>query len=478
MLVVPLFAQPAIVERDLRMRGHAGALARFYLDALLGLVVIRAHNAEDAIARKHGERLNEWVGAARAALRAAFAAETVQVTLGFGLSATLLVKFVSSGDAAGDPGALLLVVYWSLTLPALGLEIVSLVQRYPAERNVLLRLAEPLGAPEDEAAIAIEGSAGREPPFTPGEVPIVDGSDGPRTTLAEPGLHIELCDVVVQAGGQDILSVDTLSITPGEHVAIVGPSGAGKSSLVGLLLGWHRATGSVETVRVNDEPLVGDALDRARRTTVWIDPTVYLWNRSLHENLSYGLGAAPPSVEAAIAEADLAEVVSRLPRGTDSRLGEAGGLLSAGEGQRVRFGRGIGRPRPRLVILDEPFRGLTRDRRRALLARARQRWASATLLCVTHDIEETRAFPRVVVVVGGRVVEDGAPNDLRERADSYYASLLVAERRVRRAVWSPEGDIKWRRHFMRDGRLVSLPERNVDADPESPTVVDAERRRE
>jgi ABC-type sulfate/molybdate transport systems ATPase subunit len=97
---------------------------------------------------------------------------------------------------------------------------------------------------------------------------------------------------------------------------------------------------------------------------------------------------------------------------------------------------------------------------------------------VTHDIEETRAFPRVVVVVGGRVVEDGAPNDLRERADSYYASLLVAERRVRRAVWSPEGDIKWRRHFMRDGRLVSLPERNVDADPESPTVVDAERRRE
>src|SRR5205085_748932 len=74
LLLVPLAAQPALTERDVRMRNHAGALARFYLDALLGLVAIRTHRAEDAMARDHGERLREWLAAARAALRAALAA--------------------------------------------------------------------------------------------------------------------------------------------------------------------------------------------------------------------------------------------------------------------------------------------------------------------------------------------------------------------------------------------------------------------
>src|SRR5207244_4301417 len=84
--------------------------------------------------------------------------------------------------------------------------------------------------------------------------------------------------------------------------------------------------------------------------------------------------------------------------------GDGGGLLSGGEGQRVRLGRAMLRPGVRLAILDEPFRGLDRERRRELLARARRAWPGATLLCVTHDVGETRAFGRVLVVDGGRVV--------------------------------------------------------------------------
>jgi ABC-type branched-subunit amino acid transport system ATPase component len=65
----------------------------------------------------------------------------------------------------------------------------------------------------------------------------------------------------------------------------------------------------------------------------------------------------------------------------------------------------------RLVILDEPFRGLERERRRVLLDRARRRWQSATLLCVTYDVGETLDFPRVLVLDGGRLVEDGRPGE-------------------------------------------------------------------
>ena len=124
----------------------------------------------------------------------------------------------------------------------------------------------------------------------------------------------------------------------GEEVAIVGASGAGKSSLLGLLLGWHRpAEGEV---RVDGVALDMAALEALRRRTVWVDRSVYLWNRSLGANLSFGVATTPEGLAAALADADLAEVAERLPLGLETPLGEAGGLLSGGEGQRVRFGRG------------------------------------------------------------------------------------------------------------------------------------------
>jgi ABC-type bacteriocin/lantibiotic exporter with double-glycine peptidase domain len=448
MLLVPLVAQRSLTERDLRMRNHAGALTRFYLDALLGLVAIRTHRAEDATAREHGERLREWRAAARAAVSTAVLAETVQAALGLGLAAVLLARFLRGVSPGADVGVVLLVVYWSLTLPALGQEIAGLVQLVPSQRNVALRLAEPLGAPEDADVVSTDVASTN-----------TDERRGRATLAADlvaQAARVELAGVVVQAGGHTILTVDALAVAPGEHVAIVGPSGAGKSSLVGLLLGFHRAAAGAALV--DGAPLAGAALERLRRETVWVDPTVYLWNRSLHDNLAYGLASAPPSLEAALAEADLTEVVARLPRGAESALGEAGALLSGGEGQRVRFGRGVTRPAARLVILDEPFRGLTRDQRRALLARARARWADATLLCVTHDIEETRAFPRVLVVDDGAVVEDGPPAALAARAGSRYAALLEAERRVRGAAWSRQGRFAWRRLVLRAGRVAPADE--------------------
>jgi len=83
-------------------------------------------------------------------------------------------------------------------------------------------------------------------------------------------------------------------------------------------------------------------------------------------------------------------------------------LLSGGEGQRVRLGRGICRGAPSLVILDEAFCGLERTRRTAMLLAARKRWKDATLLCITHDIGQTRSFSRVLVIEGGRIVDTWA----------------------------------------------------------------------
>ncbi len=138
-------------------------------------------------------------------------------------------------------------------------------------------------------------------------------------------------------------------------------------------------------------------------------------------------------------------------------MGEGGALTSGGEGQRVRFGRALVRRHVRLVILDEPFRGLDRQRRHDLLARARALWRNATLLCVTHDISETQAFDRVLVLADGRVVEDGNPFDLAQRSGSAYAGLLEAERAVSE-LWSAHG---WRRVRLHNGSVVEDPVHEV-----------------
>jgi len=83
--------------------------------------------------------------------------------------------------------------------------------------------------------------------------------------------------------------------------------------------------------------------------------------------------------------------------------GENGGIVSGGEGQRMRLDRAMLKNSVRLVVLDEPFHGLERKRRQALLDRARKHWKAATLLCVTHDIAETPAFDRVLVVDSDRL---------------------------------------------------------------------------
>lgn len=261
--------------------------------------------------------------------------------------------------------------------------------------------------------------------------------------------------VSVRAGGHTILEGIDIVIAPGEHVGVVGPSGAGKSSLVGTLLGWHRpASGQV---LVDGEPLGGERLQALRRETAWVDPAVQLWNRPLLENLAYGAadGLALP-IDYAVREADLVGVLRKLPDGLQTPLGESGGLVSGGEGQRVRLARALLRPGVRLALLDEPFRGLDREQRRELLARVRRLWQGATLVCVTHDVGETQGFERVLVIENGRIVEDGPPARLAGEPGSRYAALLAAEREVREGLWA---SAVWRRLRMERGRLTEAAER-------------------
>ena len=193
-------------------------------------------------------------------------------------------------------------------------------------------------------------------------------------------------------------------------------------------------------------------VEQLRHNIAWVDPAVQFWNRTLVENLRYGLpNGAGISVDNAIDSADLQRVVERLSQGWKTSLGEGGGLVSGGEGQRVRLGRALLRTGVRLVILDEPFRGLDIEQRRLLLSRAREHWRGATLLWISHDIAETMNFDRVLVIEDGGIVEDGSPQELAQQTDSRLSAMLRAERAVREELWQGR---EWRRLHLRDGALI------------------------
>jgi ABC-type bacteriocin/lantibiotic exporter with double-glycine peptidase domain len=454
---IPLIFQPALSERDLRMRSHSGALSQYYLDSLLGLSAIRAHGAERTMRRRQETSLAEWARSGWSLQKLVTAVEGIQLSAALAATAWIVWRKLSPG---AEPAGLLLLVYWILNLPSLGQDAASIVFQYPVLRSTALRLLEPLQAPDEESpSVALSrlqevplSTRNRSKDQLPAKVP------APHLKLAE-GVEIELERVTVRAAGNVILDNVSVRIGVGSHVAIVGASGAGKSSLAGLLLGWHRAEAG--SVQVNGRQLDPSMLAWLRERTAWIDPQVHIWNKSMLENLTYGVTSGTTgtvAVAETLHDADLHSVLEKMPNGLQTALGEGGTLVSGGEGQRVRIGRALARENAGLVILDEPARGLDADRRRGFLELARERWRGATMLAITHDMRDTLDFDHVLVIDGGRIVEDGTPAKLAADPTSKYRRLIDIEDELKRGLWASR---KWRRMTMRDGHLSEAEKRGM-----------------
>jgi ABC-type bacteriocin/lantibiotic exporter with double-glycine peptidase domain len=448
-VALPIAGNRLLVERDMREQTHSGALSAAYFDALQGLVPIRTHGAQRAVRVEQEALLVGWLHAARSQRRALVALSGLQTAVGAATLVALVFRsFVRHPEAQG----LLLLLFWAQRLPALGQTLAASVRQYPVVRNALLRAIEPLRAAEREGvSVEIAPSAG----VSVGAVPSAGVSAGADPSAGAPragGARLALEGVSVVAGGQRVLEGVTCAVAPGEHVAIVGRSGAGKSSLVGLLLGWYQP--SEGRVVIDGAPLDEAGLEALRRQTAWVEPAVHLWNRPLLDNLAFGAEGHPlRPLSTVVQEADLTAVLERLPEGLQTELGDGGALVSGGEGQRVRLGRALLRDDTRLVVLDEPFRGLDRERRRELLRRVRLVWRDVTLLCVTHDVSETLEFPRAWVVDDGRLVEDGPPASLAGE-DTLYRALARADRRAAESSWGAQ---IWRRVRLQAGKAVDAP---------------------
>ncbi|MFT3693881.1 MAG: ATP-binding cassette domain-containing protein [Kofleriaceae bacterium] len=429
-LILPMVAQKLFFEPDMRVQSQLGALSKFTLNALVGLTPILIHGAERSLRRQQEALLVTWTQARYWLQSLSVWFEGGLMAVSYGLVVWLVYSYLDGNQRAS---LVLLVVFWALRFPILGQRLLILSRSFPSAMNKVRRLLDIIGEVKDEV------------PHHP-EL----GAIGPAPVAHARGIGIEMTKVKIKGGGHTILDRVNLSIAPGEHVGIVGVSGAGKSTLVGLLLGWLRPMKG--EIQVDGAPLDQAAIEKLRRETAWVDPAISIWNQTLLENLRYGTdGSTGWSLDAAIRGADMLDILEQLPEGLQTSLGEGGGLVSGGQGQRVRLARAMLRSHVRLAILDEPFRGLDRERRKKLLAESRRLWSDITLLCVTHDVEHTREFDRVLVVENGRIVENGSPTELLANPDSRYSALLRTDEDNHSLLWA--GD-KWRHWWLANGKLV------------------------
>lgn len=425
---VSVVFHPLLVELDLRLVTHNSALSRFYLDSLLGLFPIRTHSAAEPVRSEHESLLVEWVRAGLDLLGSQVLIQFVQALVGTLFSIFILFHYIHSG---GEPSGVLLLFYWVLSLPALAQALARYANQYPMYRNRMLRYLEPLTAPEEYES---------------------DTVSIPTSQLqAEDAISIQFKNVYLENNGHPILKNLNLEIQQGEHISIVGKSGAGKSSLAGLLLGWDSPTQG--ELAINGEILEGTVIEDIRKKTVWLDPSIQLWNKSLIDNLKYGSESIDhDQVTEVLESADLFHILEKMPQGMQTKLGESGGLVSGGEGQRVRLGRALLKKSPKLVILDEPFRGLDREKRKQFIKKARTHWSNATLIFISHDISDTRSFDRVLVMNNGELIEDGNPKNLSRRKESKYKDLLAEEKEIQESIWE---DKQWKQYTVEQGKILS-----------------------
>ena len=313
---------------------------------------------------------------------------------------------------------------------------------YAAFRAALLQYQRGLRETTKAANRAARGvgAAERYVALVHGSSLILDGVGREPSQGAAPSIEFE--DVVFAYDAKaprPILQNLNLVLEPGATTALVGPSGSGKSTVARLLLRLRDPAGGRVLVDGVDVKYL-DALAHRRRIGV-VPQEPQLFNRSVAENVAYGMEPAPPIelVEAACIKAGVDNVISKLPEGYSTKCGERETRLSGGEKQRVALARALVR-HPRILLLDEATSALDAATERRVQAALDAAAAGRTTLVVAHRLATVRRADAIVVLDEGRVVERGTHAQLMKKKGA-YAALVAAQtdevRRVERTVPAP-----------------------------------------
>ena len=369
------------------------------VDVISNMSVVRVFGALMREHRRIDERIGVEMGARRASLlyleklRLLHAGQTALITAGL---LAWAVKMWLDGEAT--PGDIVLISSLGFTIlhgtRDLAVSLVDLTQH-------VARLDEAIGTL-----------------LLPHEMP--DAVDA-RALVPGPG-RVEFRDVHFAYPGRGrILHGLDLVIEPGQRVGLVGASGAGKSTIVSLLQRFYDVEQGA--VLVDGQDIRAVTLESLNGRMAIVPQDVALFNRTVMENLRYAKpDASEAEVAHAVAVARCRDFIEAMPQGFHTPVGNRGTRLSGGQRQRLAIARALLKDAP-ILLLDEATSALDTESEQLIQQALDRLMVGRTVIAVAHRLSTLKNFDRIVVMEGGRVVDDGSPDELAGRAGPYRELL-------------------------------------------------------
>ncbi len=379
----------------------------FAVDGMLNYETVKYFTNEKYEIENYDQTLDDWE-------RAAVKSQNSMSLLNFGQGAviavgvTFMMVYAAQGVVAGNMtlGDLVLVntMMLQLFLPLNFLGIIYRALKYAlADMDMMIKLLDTKRT-------------------------IEDAPDAKPLTVTEARVEFENVSFSYNENRQ-ILHEVSFEIPPGHKVAVVGPSGAGKSTLARLLFRFYDPT--TGCIRIDGQDIRQVTQDSLRRNIGIVPQDTVLFNHSIEYNIRYArLDATHEEIVQAAKLANIHDFIDSLPDKYDTIVGERGLKLSGGEKQRIAIARVILK-NPKILVFDEATSSLDSHSEKQILQSLKQVAEQHTTLVIAHRLSTIVDADNIIVLEQGRIVEQGAHQQLLEQ-QGLYAHLWQLQQQQKR----------------------------------------------